>query len=1838
MRWRLGLREGTYFEKTWIYFITLKPSLMTFENYLKKLGVEENLFFGQFIQEIGKSYGFFRNIISKDGKLLLNLESGRRESVGINSHFIERNNLEPYYFYSFKLKFAPLNLQERFGNNYYCSIAPGNPPVKKNNTNPFKDIISLRYKRLRIPDSNLIIANLLREIGKGMYSSKKRMIFELLQNADDVPVNGETKFFIETYKNYLLIAHNGLPFNEDDVKSITSAAESTKQKNQKKTGYKGIGFKSVFTDSSQVLIKSGGFLFEFNKNSPSYSNFDEFYFNRKRYIKYPELKEEDSKLWEDAKINFSGFRDIPWQILPIWKKEIPIALRQSNFSMDNNVGIALKIGQSKLESYSKEIKKLSISGRFILFLRHVNYFKFSNENLTIKKSSNDSGKIKIQVRANGIEKEYKYTLKDFDQIRVDNNIFMDNQIPLRKATENIETGEVTSFFEDLEGNRIDTIPPKIASFKTTTISFAAPIIKGQIQCEPTFKSYKDYSYLYTYLPMREYRIKLPFLVNADFVPSSNREEIQDNPWNTYIFSQIGKLCVDWIASLATIENPQYLSLLLPKELKSEESDVLPVIGKFNESYKEAIRTVPFIVDDKGERRKCEEIILDTTNLSLIFDSETFYNISGSLKSLPNQDINSEILLKDIFEIEKYNFSNLANDLTQGTSIETIGNSINNLNDEHYLKFLIWFNELLVNEETGNSLLEFTNSLKFIRFKTDEGVTHYSWNELKDSSNHMVINTKLSRISDQLLVLGFDTSHFIISGYPNIFKALKKDGSYLDRSNFSFLAEKISSKFEGNELDAKSKVKIYYFLLALDLPEVPRKNISLFKNTEGKLFPLSEMIGSTPTFYKKYLENHVIDSVEEAALEGLKDQLSQENELYNSFIVNDEYRKQLLDNLEIDKLGNFYEFVWNVQELCTEKEQNLNAIPILYTNTENGFKKLSDVYYYKELIAISDYSSVKNAIEKLTDYLLPNPKVLPFLKKWDVSGTAKLLIQNLIKGKINLSIEETTGTLTFLSQTQQNDKLFDFGYFYCDVQNELCFESSQTNRNFNLKENENHNLISKLLETDFTAYFPLPSNLRDISGLSNLGLIHTRQMTEMIVKESSNYLYFVSYLETCTPIQKKNWLGKDLNIELNSSQKYSEEDDEFRVLRMLIEFQDDEDLINSFREKITIDSKPLADIAIKDFVTAKFENVTYEFSLANLLPDEYSGKSNILELIINNFEGLSASKLNKLFGTQTKPNRIIFDNLIEQSDWSAEQFVFMHVYEALLAKKIEVKTEIKNELKGEVLEFCFQKASENIYPVLEKFIPKLDFIPSNFIFPEELSFGKDRLENWVLDWIGSVPEKNESKVQFLEAFGLNTKTSQIGYLRSIFVEKDIKIKDDVSEIIAKIGSLKSGWLSRTCEMIRDKNTELLANRIICYKSILASMVFQNDILLPVLTTNETGEEIEIFEIPFKENTLVYFGKDLKKIEQDYPDKDYHLQIRELILNKGDKILSSELDDKWISEEHVSRIEIAPEYDISALDKAQDVIDETYLNWEFKDKYPLKYLESNIPKLIKFGDVIIDNILGAELEKIGDIIYFNKKINFINAVIHYTSYEDQNSLIKSHNFSDPSKLKVLESENQKFRKKLISLGHDPDNIYKELAYPSSDDKEIVVGNSTPLKTDQNSTIVQSEEFDRSPIKEYDHIDKELQISISEETREMVKKHLDDLGYSTPNPFGPYSIIEGVITPEGAAIPIVVKSAMRSQIAIHPTEWIHLLKPDARLFLRLKGNIITTISLFEILSSNERFQLDFSVEHVSQELTAALAQVFQYVKDVKFVVQNPNAPNISLTKSFMPKEGEAGTANLF
>jgi len=104
-----------------------------------------------------------------------------------------------------------------------------------------------------------------RSVAEQLYSSKFRLIYELLQNGDDAcyAENVEPTITFRLRPTELIIESNEKGFSLADVESICDTGKSSKIDNSDTTGEKGLGFKSVFGIADSVHIHSGHWSFRF---------------------------------------------------------------------------------------------------------------------------------------------------------------------------------------------------------------------------------------------------------------------------------------------------------------------------------------------------------------------------------------------------------------------------------------------------------------------------------------------------------------------------------------------------------------------------------------------------------------------------------------------------------------------------------------------------------------------------------------------------------------------------------------------------------------------------------------------------------------------------------------------------------------------------------------------------------------------------------------------------------------------------------------------------------------------------------------------------------------------------------------------------------------------------------------------------------------------------------------------------------------------------------------------------------------------------------------------------------------------------------------------------------------------------------------------------------------------------------------------------------------------------------------------------------------------------------------------------------------------------------------
>jgi hypothetical protein len=415
------------------------------------------------------------------------------------------------------------------------------------------------------PSQAINQAESLKSLSTDLYTDAKRFIYELLQNADDSAIEEENvDVVIKLLNDTLVLAHTGKAFSPRDVQGLCSINNGTKKSDTTKTGFKGIGFKSVFGQSNEVII---------------FSNNEYFKFDADYNFGWKEEWSEDQEKWEiDNEREFL----YPWQIIPIY-----IDLENSELDSDVQVflssgvwNIATIIKVLKKEAIEKAIKELSSNVNMFLFLKKIKHIKFEIDTTTT-------------------------TIIDIDRNEKELVLKKDTEIVAKWLISPITLPAPSELKTMLQFDA--NVPKKLKEAENIELTLA--IKKSDNGLE---RLSQNENLLYAYLPTDEKRYSLPILVNSTFLTSANRESLHtDSKWNQWLFKSISMELIKWIAELVKGEYSYQAYNLIPSELNLYDD----LSNAYNDGIKEAIESIPFVLSKKDTLLKVNEAIIDETSLS-----------------------------------------------------------------------------------------------------------------------------------------------------------------------------------------------------------------------------------------------------------------------------------------------------------------------------------------------------------------------------------------------------------------------------------------------------------------------------------------------------------------------------------------------------------------------------------------------------------------------------------------------------------------------------------------------------------------------------------------------------------------------------------------------------------------------------------------------------------------------------------------------------------------------------------------------------------------------------------------------------------------------------------------------------------------------------------------------------------------------------------------------------------------------------------------------------------------------------------------------------------------------
>lgn len=1649
--------------------------------------------------KIGDRIALFKNVMnSENGAILLR----DREPLDVFvDPKIELNEGEHYFFC----------LKENQGK------LPNAIPesIRESEINPYKEFIRLRFERLNNPEANKMIANLMREIGKGMYSSKQRMIFELLQNADDAPGKEKVEFHIDINGPYFFVMHDGAPFNKDDVEAITSAAESTKRGDNKKTGYKGIGFKSVFTDSTEVWINSGGYRFAFQRNNNLFDKFDDFYFSSERYKKYPDLLEEDKLKYRNQRIRFNGSTDIPWQVIPIWHDQLPNEFNNSNFNNFNNpVQIALNIGESNISEYKTAIDNITKRPQFLLFLRNTSKFRAPKNGVTVlRKDINDT--IEITKTQNGINgaQVFVYKKQVFDDIAVSDEAFSKLNISLIKASKINDYNEVTYYFTDFEGKEIETIPPKLASATQTEISFGVSIINEKISAEKEYLlGLPKYSSLFTYLPMEDTRFQLPFLVNADFVPSSDRQKIQgDNLWNKYIMLRVAKKHIDMLNNFATefqktkgLYNT-YLSLLLKDTIPADDT-ATHIIESYNATYLEQLEVTPIVVTDLNEIQLVSDAIIDSSGLTELFGHEIFYEIMDTSKRLPSPELDISYLINyKYLNVEQIKLKELAQNFTPELC-EQLGIVIGQNELYSNPKLLKWLNDLV------EYLPELFGKIPFIKHNN----ILYSIEALLKEDDAWIINKNIVQYEDLFKDLGYHTINLELEKYTNINNYLFGISGYINDKTLAY--QRIESNSKLSSISIKAKITLIEFFknspfmqgigvgkyfgelnLFVDEKEIPR--------------PLNQLINRENTSDVGSIMRFRINETEYNGLsELLKKELIQKNTLFEKFILNselfDEWSSQFTEDSIAEYVNSLEQIHGWIDEDVEISQSQWASIPWLYINDELRFKESMDVYWSEgfDKITYDNYNILKKVLSN--DEL----KNVALYECGRLISLFKLKIDNhRIEGWEDINELDTAKVNLLLDWMVADGSYSDFFDNYTVVKaNDDIWSIIETEQKvFDSLDTAFKLYISevKCLDQSFVGLdLELCSQNRDKIGLLKgdkllKAIIETGEYNQSLAthfSQKDNWDIFEAFIENLSEFNLETGVvytpNSSEHIILNSILKDVENIDE-----VPIEIQD---VIDNLIGKIKINTNPLSKYNLSDRISFGKGEERKILKLSDVL-NEFEGESDVLDELIESFVGIKdKARLRRLVFKTRQMSKIDICEKIETEEskfYSEYQIVFQLLYNLngydFKWTKIHFDTYLE--------EIGDKKSLYDSYKRFLDIVFEIQLTNLNGFYFLDLEMENCVDKNWALDseiipkWLEDWAEVESNKrIEFISKLGYNGIGSSVVKLRQEAITENF----NSINVLHNYQTVKNNnhlsyntivWLSRYSSEIVTKNIELI--------NLINNQVSIDDVnnkhsFIPIIENiKENGERVyKLKNLSFESNLFVL------DINQELSFEIYQI----LSKHDDDAFFVDENCGKLLLHFNSQTIKLTTCLDIDVLIKNSVKWDAAfYKKWEYYNQCPIYlYKNGEIPYKQTFNDIVINS--------------FKKDLKIEHDGHYYVSSLLSSDVLNNLPISFP-------------QERLTNL--------KEWDY----------------KTLQNSSLLDEDSFDYK-----ESIDRLLQdkLGISEQEQKTengnAKTHaiyfLDEEGYDVSNATNAGASLKDIIDPDGNNINCIVRSAKGGLLYLDKGHW--------------------------------------------------------------------------------------------
>ncbi|MEW6048640.1 MAG: DUF3883 domain-containing protein, partial [Bacillota bacterium] len=318
------------------------------------------------------------------------------------------------------------------------------------------------------------------------FPDRGHFLMEFVQNADDA---GATVLVARIEEGQVWIMNNGREFSREDVESLCKVGRSSKKPDDY-IGYLGVGFKAVFLISDAPCVYSGPYRFTFDRSR-----------------------------WSDPSRR-------PWQITPLWlQHRLPEGGSPRGHTTVFQLPVSRSADPELVSQIAAEFSSEQFSLRTLLFLRHLEEVVLQDTRTGFQRRLKKS---KVSARQGGLE------IHQLSEQCGERPPEHEHWVVFKRTVavpDRVRRDWVTRAWER---DQVRT--------REVAVAFAVDEA-GQLR-ETGGTAHVG---VFSYLPLKEVPLALPFIVQADFLTAPGRHSItRDALWNTWLVEELWTLVRDMV--------------------------------------------------------------------------------------------------------------------------------------------------------------------------------------------------------------------------------------------------------------------------------------------------------------------------------------------------------------------------------------------------------------------------------------------------------------------------------------------------------------------------------------------------------------------------------------------------------------------------------------------------------------------------------------------------------------------------------------------------------------------------------------------------------------------------------------------------------------------------------------------------------------------------------------------------------------------------------------------------------------------------------------------------------------------------------------------------------------------------------------------------------------------------------------------------------------------------------------------------------------------------------------------------------------------------------------------